>query len=949
MSKKLWRAVAPVLVGLLALSCNPQSPRFAMTSSEKRGVLTANGMKFVIMPDPSTELVEVDVHYDVGSREDPEGKAGLAHLVEHLMFQMRPDGQDKRPIFDTLLDLTTFINAFTEWDATHYWSTVRKENVDAMLKIEAMRLYYTADLPGTPDAPAFGCSSVPEPEFEREREVVRNEIRNESSADDYVQKLVEAAMYPKGHAYQRDIGGNDQQIASLSHADVCGFMQKYYAPERATLLIAGNVDVDETVKAIEKWFGKIPKRAGVPRVPVAQFTAKHDTVEIKADVERSSVWVGWALPPANTPEGEAAQYGANAVIARLSARGRQYDFAYSVSAAIIGGKLAPLFAVTIELKGLDRLDEALEFAKNSAHEAYRGWNEGSELELEEQKNRQQAEYIANLEQLSSRTVQMGYLVQFTKDMEFSSNEQYFVHTLNKIKTFNNEKIADAVKKYIDWDKASIVLIKPNKEGIKGDTRAKIGFAAKPDAAIAAAAVDPSEAKKPIKVGAELKSLAGAQRFTLGNGMEVVMLPTKSQLAPLATARLIFKNTGEASTPENPALAAGAAAFLHRIGDMDPNGAENTDVFSRTGVQVFCQPGLDSTICESSGISIYLDVMVRGLERLITAGEYSQPQIEEWAKATRERWKLKSFQERNEYQREIFTALFGPEHPYTKAALITTDAAGKVHRDGLDSFRHKHFSAGNATLVLVGSFDPKEAEALVRKTFGDWGRGNVDKPVAKEPFKRNGPVYVGVKMSKEDQQVFVAVNYPAPAGIDGQEGGREVLANMLNQRAEDMRFKLGSTYGLYIGRQALIGPTAYTMHGSGGLRIGGSVDAERAGETLKALRDSLNGLRNGDADFDQQFARARRQLIQKLLGESTVTDELAARLSFIAEHGLDTNWYNTLLQQIAACSPAQVRALIKSEIDPANEVVVLMGDSAHLEKTFREAGITDVKYVEPEYK
>jgi predicted Zn-dependent peptidase len=432
-------------------------------------------------------------------------------------------------------------------------------------------------------------------------------------------------------------------------------------------------------------------------------------------------------------------------------------------------------------------------------------------------------------------------------------------------------------------------------------------------------------------------------------MEVVMLPTKSQLAPLATAQLIFKNTGEASTPDNPALAAGAAAFLHRVGDADPNGVQNTDVFSRTGIEVSCSPGIDSTVCESSGISIYLDVMVRGLERLVKAGEYRQPEIEAWQKTMKERWKLKSFQERNEYQREISTALYGPEHPYAKIALITPDAAGKVHRDALDAFRHKHFTAGNATLVLVGSFDPKDAEQLVRKTFGEWERGTIDKPVAKDPYKRTGPVYVGVKMSKEDQQVFVAVNYPSPAGVDGQEGARRVLANMLNQRSEDMRFKLGSTYGLYIGRTPLVGPTAYTMHGSGGLRIGGSVDAERAGETIKALRASLDSLRNGDADFDSQFARARRQLIQKLLGESTVTGELASRLGFIAEFGLDTNYYNTLLQQIAACSPAQVRALIKSEIDPANEVVVMMGDTAHLEKTFREAGITDVKYVEPEYK
>ena len=83
-------------------SCNPETPKFAFKSAERRGVLNVNGMRFVIMPDPTTELVEVDVHYDVGSREDPQGKAGLAHLVEHLMFQTRPDGPNTAPIFQTL-------------------------------------------------------------------------------------------------------------------------------------------------------------------------------------------------------------------------------------------------------------------------------------------------------------------------------------------------------------------------------------------------------------------------------------------------------------------------------------------------------------------------------------------------------------------------------------------------------------------------------------------------------------------------------------------------------------------------------------------------------------------------------------------------------------------------------------------------------------------------------
>src|SRR5439155_25050146 len=117
--------------------------------------------------------------------------------------------------------------------------------------------------------------------------------------------------------------------------------------------------------------------------------------------------------------------------------------------------------------------------------------------------------------------------------------------------------------------------------------------------------------------------------------------------------------------------------------------------------------------------------------------------------------------------------------------------------------------------------------------------------------------------------------------------------------------------------------------------------------IKALREGLDALRAGD-HFDEDFVRARRRILSNLLGSSTVTNELAFRLGLISIFGLDGNHYNTLLQQIAAASPAQIKMLIKTELDPNNEVLVVLGDKAHLEKTFADAGIKDVKIVEPEY-
>lgn len=940
MSRLLAVAALATLVG----ACSSDTPKFAFTSTERRGVIETNGLRFVIMPDTTTKLAEVDIRYDVGAREDPQGKAGIAHVVEHMMFQPRPDGPQTAPLFQTIIDLATDFNAYTTWDQTHYRMTSASSNLDSMLKIEALRMYFAADLPDQNGIPAFGCSTIPQSEFEREREVVRNEIRGGSGADAYVVQLVEAAFYPKGHAYERMVGGNDAQIASVQQSEVCDFMKKYYAPEKATLVIAGNVDFDTTVKLIQKWFGKIPKRTASPRVAVSPFQADHTQKVIEADVERPAVWIGWPLPDATTPEGEAAEFGVWGAFARIARAGQQWDFAYSVEPALLGGQRAPLFLVRIELKGMDKLDDALDFAKKSAAQAYRGWDQGSNEELEEEKNKSKAEFIERLERLSERAETVAGLVQNTHDLDFNSDKMYLFHQLDKIGAFDGARVASATKKVMDWEKAGIVVVKPNAKGLKGDTRSNVKFAAKSDAAMTDPVVDPKEAKHPVKIGQQLEAMKNVQKFTLGNGMEVVLLPVHSM--PLAAATLVFKNVGQASTPDNPAIGGTVASFLHRAGDLDPQMTRNTDVFSRTGIEVRCRNNDDATYCSTHGVNIYLDVMIRGLERLVTAGEYSQDQIEQWQKRVREDAKLHSTQEENEYARQVYSALYGPNHPYTKSAVLRVEDANKIGKDALTSYKREHYTAGNATLIVVGDFDPKYAEKVARDTFGGWNKGTIDKPVDPTPFKRTGPVAIGVQKSKVDQQITVELAYPAPAGIDGQEGAREVLATMLNNRAGDMRFKLGSTYGLYISRQAAKGPTAYALRG--GAEIGGTIDAERAGETLKALRETLDDLRKGN-HFDEDFVRARRQIISRLLNESTVTSELAFALARNALYGLDPSFSNTMLQQVAAVSPAQVKALLQHELDPSNEVLVVLGDKAHLEKTFNDAGLKDVKIVEPEYK
>jgi zinc protease len=903
----------------MIVACPAPPPRTSFSYTELRSKLP-NGLRFVVMPDATTTQVEVDVRYDVGSREDPPGKAGIAHLVEHLMFQQRPDGPETAPLMLSINQLTTFFNAYTNWDTTHYMMASRVDQLDALLKIEAMRMY-------------FRCQTITEDEFQREREVVRNEIRQRGgTAEGRIPDMILAEVYPKNHAYARMIGGDDSNLTSITLQDACDFMTKYYTPDRATVIVAGGVNPDAAAALIKKWFGPLDAIKGAPRVEVAPVTAvTRGKAEYELDIERPYVVIAWPLPASNTPEGRAVQFGLGSTWFRTAIKADDYDFAYSVQPLVLGGNLAPVFGMIIELKGMDKLDDAIDFVKKAAKSAHRGLDGGSWEQLEEEKARQKASFLESLETLTARTNTMGELIQFDRDTDFDSSEVYLLKEMQRAVDFDGSYAASQIKKYLDWDKAKVIVFKASKTGIRGDKRSKLKFETKSHEKKEIPEVDPREAKRPLKVAADFKIFEGVRRFEMSNGMKVLLLPLETPF-PLVSARLTF-NVGAVHSGGVPGIADFAASF--RSLPMD------AERFARAGISAGGFTTSDHTIFLSGGLDIYLPEIVSALERIVAAGEYSQEGLEGFQKNFRESFKRKDRQQRWEFDRQQLTALYGPDHPYTKNELLTPESVNGIGKDKLEEFRRVHYTAGNATLIIAGKFDRPidKVEALVRSTFGSWDRSRVDEPIAPDQRARTVPEFIGV-VGDELPQMDVAIQYPAPAGIDGQEAGRRVLAEMINLRMGDIRFKLGSTYGVYAGRGPRVGPTAY--------RMGGTVDAPRAGESLKAMRAGIQSLRDG-VNFDVDFVRARRALIENLLGQSTVSSEMVARLATIEMFGLQGNYYDQLIKQIAAVSPAQVKMLITQELDPKGEIVVCLADRPTLERAFAEAGIEQVKIVEPDYR
>jgi zinc protease len=209
-----------------------------------------NGMEIVVIPDNRTPVVTHMIWYKNGAADDPRGKSGIAHFLEHLMFKgtkNHPQGE-----FSNLVsDLGGQENAFTSYDFTAYFQRIGKEHLRTLMEFEADRMsnLVLTDEVVTP-----------------ERDVVLEERRMRTDNDPSAQldEAVQAALFPH-HPYGTPIIGWFHEIEELRREDALDYYQRFYTPENAVLIVAGDVDAQAVERLAKETYGRIPARAEPPR------------------------------------------------------------------------------------------------------------------------------------------------------------------------------------------------------------------------------------------------------------------------------------------------------------------------------------------------------------------------------------------------------------------------------------------------------------------------------------------------------------------------------------------------------------------------------------------------------------------------------------------------------------------------------------------------------------
>jgi zinc protease len=245
-----------------------------------------NGLRVISSPDHIAPSVAVNIWYDVGSRDEEQGRTGFAHLFEHVMFQGSAHVASGQHI--ALLQAAgAVVNATTWFDRTNYFETLPTGGLDLALWLEADRMATLLD-------------ALTEENLDNQREVVKEEKRQRYDNVPYgdVMELLNSLTFPPEHPYGHTTIGSMEDLDAATLEDVHGFFRRHYVPNNAVLSIVGDVEPDDAFERAEIYFGRLaarskpPKPEGGPLGPLSGMPRTETSDNVPAD----AVYFSWRLP-----------------------------------------------------------------------------------------------------------------------------------------------------------------------------------------------------------------------------------------------------------------------------------------------------------------------------------------------------------------------------------------------------------------------------------------------------------------------------------------------------------------------------------------------------------------------------------------------------------------------------------------------------------------------------
>jgi zinc protease len=867
----------------------------------------ANGLKVFTSVDRGTPNVTVQVWYGVGSKDDPVGRSGFAHLFEHMMFKATRDFPAES-IDRFTEDVGGMNNASTYDDFTNYYEVVPANHLQRLIWVESERL---------------GALVVDEANFQSERDVVKEELRQRVLSNPYGRLF--ALYLPKAtyqvHPYKRPGIGSIEELDAATLDDVRAFHNAYYRPDNAALIVVGNFDEAQLNTWIDTYLAPLKNpAAALQRVTAVEppRTAPGVYIGYGPNVPLPAVALTWLGPKAADPDAPALKV-LDAILSSGKSS-RLYDslvYDQQISAQIFSNADLPqqpgMFAVGSIMASGHTVDEG-EKALLAQVKRLRDVPP-SAAELSEAKNELVAGKLRERETIDGRAFALGYALRTEGDPAQANRE---ISDLQAVTAADIQRVA---AKYLADDRRMTIRYLPESERPKGapvaeDTAPKVA-SVKYDGPVSELAAEGQRIAPPPLGTPVSPVLPKPAEKTLANGLRVIV--AKSSDLPLVTADLTIK-AGAWADPADLAGTAGMTAGMLTEGTKTRGAQEIARQTEALGATLESAGGQESA-------SVTLNVMPGKLPQAmaIMADVARNPAF---AKEELERQRAQSLDALSvSYQQPGSLAGFATSPvlfagtPFGHVAGGTPASIARIQTPDLAKVHQAYYRPDNAVLVLTGDITPEQGFALAQTAFGDWKKPATATPAQPVIAPKAAPRAIAIDLPGTGQAAVtvakVAISRSDPAYYPGIVTNTVLGGGYSARLNEEIRVKRGLSYGA---------SSALTPRRSTGLfRAQAQTKNESAAQVLDLIYAEIRKIAAEPAGPEELKAR-KSTLVGAYGRELATTEGLADVLGNLALYGVPLSEMNAYTGKVEAVTAGEVQAFAKAHLDPAQVSVIVAGDA-----------------------
>jgi len=871
-----------------------------------------NGLDVILVRDTSAPTAAVTLWYNVGGAHDPEGRSGFAHLFEHMMFQ--GSAHVEKGQLDTLITAVggNTPNAYTSTERTVYFQTVPAHQLPLALWVEADRL---------------ASLDVTQTNLDNQRAVVIAELQQRVTNQPYGDAFQSLYTIPHDYApYQQRVIGSIEDVNAATVDEIRAFHETYYLPNNATLVVAGDIDIETTRALIDEYFAPIPAGPEPPALPPYEMTQQPEaeTFTFEDDLANNPAFlVAYQIPSRSHPD-----YPALELLSRILGGGNSSRLAIALDDTGLtagtgsfaqdnrGPGIFTAYGFPNQGVELEAVEEAIYAVLDDIVE-----NGIDEAELEKVINQITSSRIAGLETALNlaQTVQEGKF--------FYDDPMAVFNEINRFEAVTVEDIQTVIEEYLAPEDRHIIYVVPDENASPSeDIEPVVGASgeASDDAVDYRFVLEQDTPPEPL----ELRefTLPEYVEMELDNGLEVIVI--QQDELPVLSLNLYLPGGESAVTQEQAGLAELTASLLTR-GTETRSAQDIAATVEQVGGSIGAEAARDSMNASVFTLSEDADLAFDLLSDVVLNPTFSEDELE----LARSQWLTGlefDLADPGEVASRTFFDLIYGEHPYGNKLMV--DSLSALTRDDVVAFYESQRNPSGAMLLVTGDISSDDALAQAERVFGEW-------EAAGEPLTVSFPEVE----APEGTQVFL-VDRPGSSqaeflignpGVFGNDPDRyagsvmnEIFGGSFSARlTKVVREELGYTYGIYSG-------FSYPVD-RGVFLIGAAVRNEVAGDALQAILTEIDRLQTEGATPDE-LTRVK----SNLTGSYALSLESASRLAgTIASFKLrdvpleNIENYPLLIEAVDADA---VQNAAQTLIQDGNMVVVVVGDAEVI-----EAGLAEV--------